>query len=97
MHFICIGKVNLNPFMLKVEKMGKHAFKILRWHYIMHKYITRTMHERLKSHRFGVFIVNFEQNFTHCSCVSIVHFEQVNANWVGRYLDSKIEYKFGKK
>ena len=29
--------------------------------------------------RFGVFIVNFEHNFTLCSSVSIVNFEQVNA------------------
>ena len=31
--------------------------------------------------RSGVFIVNFEHNFTPCSSVSIVNFDQVNADW----------------
>ena len=31
--------------------------------------------------RSGVFIVNFEHNFTPCSRVSLVNLEQVNADW----------------
>ena len=33
--------------------------------------------------RSGVFIVNFEHNFTSCSSVSIINFVQVNAGWLG--------------
>ena len=29
----------------------------------------------------GIFVVNFEHNFLHCSSVSIDNFEQANAGW----------------
>ena len=37
--------------------------------------------ERHQWRRSGVFIVDFEHYFTPCSCVSIVNFEHVNADW----------------
>ena len=47
-----------------------------------HLTITIKIPERRQWRRSGVFIVNSEQIFTHCSGVPIVYFEQVNANWV---------------
>ena len=38
--------------------------------------------KRRQWRRFGVFIVNFEHISHLCSSVSIVNFEQVNADWV---------------
>ena len=35
----------------------------------------------------GIFIVNFEGYFTHCSGGSINDVEQVNAGWVGIYIE----------
>ena len=42
--------------------------------------LTKNTPERRHWRRSGVFIVNFE--FTPCSSISIVNFEQVNAGWV---------------
>ena len=43
--------------------------------------LTIKIPERRQGRRSGIFIVNFEHNFTPCSSVSIVHFEQVNTGW----------------
>ena len=43
--------------------------------------LTVKIPERRQWRRSGIFIVNFEHNFTPFSTVSIVNFEQVNAGW----------------
>ena len=46
----------------------------------------------IKWRRFGVFIVNFEHILHLCSSVSIVNFEQVNADWEDLQIVMKIIY-----
>ena len=49
--------------------------------------------ERCHWRRSGVFIVNFEE-ISHCSGVSVVDFEQLNAGWEATLLEMQI--LFGK-
>ena len=48
---------------------------------ICSKLTVKTPERRQSVVRSGVFIVKFEHNFTPCSGVFIVNFEQVNAGW----------------
>ena len=50
--------------------------------------LTIQIPERRQWRRSGIFIVNFEHNFTLCSSVSFVNFGQVNAGWVVFHLNT---------
>ena len=50
--------------------------------------LTVKIPERRQWRRSGIFIVNFEHNFTLCSSVSFVNFGQVNAGWVVFHLNT---------
>ena len=51
------------------------------WNYWLLKMLLKHIKERRQWRRSVIFIFNFEQ-ISHCSGVSIIDFEQVNAGWV---------------